>query len=82
MAKPEGDEDIYEEDDAETLEEADEISEDEEGIMEGQEEDLTKCAVCGKIVNNHNPIELEIKGKHYFFCTEKHAEEFKKKNKQ
>lgn len=81
MAKEEGDEDIYTEDDAEVLEEADEISEEEEGVVEGLEEDLTKCAVCGKIITYHSPIELEIKGKHYFFCSSAHAEAFKKQNK-
>ncbi|MBU0930218.1 MAG: hypothetical protein KJ623_04060 [Nanoarchaeota archaeon] len=83
MSKEEGDEDIYEEKDAEALKEGDEISEAEEGIMEGQNEDLTKCAVCGKIIPaSESPIELEIDGEHYFFCSTEHAEAFKKQHQK
>lgn len=77
-----GDEDIRNEEDTQELEENDEISDAEEGFAEGYEEDLARCAVCGKTITTEEPIELNIKGEHYMFCSTKHAEEFKKQHKK
>jgi len=78
---PEGDEDIYNEKDAEALEEGEEIDETEEGVVEGYEENLAKCALCGKVITGDGPVELEIKGEHFMFCSADHAEKFKKQKK-
>lgn len=72
--------DVYKEKGAEILQEGDEISDLEEGFVEGYEEDTAKCALCGKIIKTDEPVELKIKGEHYMFCSEEHAEEFKKQH--
>ena len=77
----EEDEDIYNEKDAESLEEGEEIDEVEEGVVEGYNENLAKCALCGKIITDDKPVELEINEEHYMFCSIDHAEEFKKQRK-
>ena len=77
----EKDEDVYNETSSEILEENDEISDLEEGFVEGYQEDLSKCALCGKIIKSDEPVELEIKGGHYMFCSSEHAEAFKRKQK-
>jgi hypothetical protein len=72
------DEDIYTEEGSESLEEGDEISEVEEGFMEGYKEDenAAECATCKKVLGDKF-IELEVRGKHYRFCSQKCAEEFR-----
>ena len=79
----EKDEDIYEETGSEIMQDEDEITNKEGGIVEGYEEDLTKCAVCGKIIKDEKTaVELRINGEHYMFCSEKHAAIFKKQHKK
>jgi len=73
-------EDIYNEDEAEEMEEEDEISPGEEGFMEGYEEGsrIAKCKQCGNVLVGENIFELDIGKKHYRFCSEQCAEKFKK----
>lgn len=79
----EKDEDIYKETASEIMQDEDEITNKEGGIIEGYEEDLSKCAVCGKIISDEKKaVELKINGQHYMFCSEKHAAVFKKQNKK
>lgn len=81
IATGEKDEDVYDETSSEILEEDDEISDLEEGFAEGYKEDLSKCALCGKLIKSDEPVELEIKGEHYMFCSAEHANIFKKQQK-
>ncbi|MEK6835891.1 MAG: hypothetical protein AABX55_02615 [Nanoarchaeota archaeon] len=77
----EGHEGIYNERFREELEENDEISEKEEGFMEGydKEEAVATCAKCRRILFDHNIIEEEINDKHYRFCSQECADKFMKK---
>ena len=70
--------DIYDEEGAEELKEDDEITDVEEGFMEGYEEGehQVKCAYCGKILVNEEFLEEEIEGHHYRFCSEECAAAF------
>ena len=70
--------DIYDEEGREELEDADEITELEEGFIEGYEEGehLAKCAECGKVSIDENFLEEELDGKHYRFCSEECAAGF------
>ena len=68
----------------EILGEDDEITELEEGFMEGEiaaesveDSRMVECALCHKILGE-NFIEQEIDGKIYRFCSQEHAEIFKK----
>lgn len=78
--------DIYDEEGREKLEEADEITEVEEGFVEGFEggERQAKCAECGVILVDEDFVEEELDGKHYRFCSEECASAFEtgKKRKQ
>ncbi len=73
------DEDIYTEEGREVAEDEEVITNEEEGFMEGYEEDerAAKCAKCKKILEE-DFIEEEIGGEEYRFCSEKCAETFKK----
>ncbi|HLC58813.1 MAG TPA: hypothetical protein VJI68_03040 [Candidatus Nanoarchaeia archaeon] len=77
------DADIYNEVGREELEEADEITEVEEGFMEGFEEGetLAKCAFCKKVLVGEDFVEEEIDEVHYRFCNEDHALKFEEKKK-
>lgn len=73
-------EDVYTEEGQEELVENDEITDIEEGIMEGYEEGEheAKCAQCKKILIDEDFIEEEIDGKHLRFCSEECATKFEK----
>ena len=70
--------DIYEEEGLEDLEENDEITETEEGFMEGYEHGPheTKCAQCGVVLVDKDIVEEEINGDKYNFCSEECATAF------
>src|SRR3989338_5135100 len=74
----EHEDDIYDEEGRDKLEEADEITELEEGFVEGYEEGEheAKCAKCGKVLVGENFIEEEIEDHHYRFCSEECASAF------
>jgi len=76
-------EDIYTEEGREVAEEDDMITNEEEGFMEGYEEQerATKCAKC-KMLLEEDFIEEEIEGDEYRFCSERCAETFKKPKKR
>lgn len=76
-------EDIYTDEGREVAEEDDMITNEEEGFMEGYEEQsrATKCAKC-KVILEDDFIEEEINGEEYRFCSEKCAETFKKPKKR
>lgn len=61
--------------------EDDEIDEIEEGFMEGYEEGerAATCALCKRLFGS-DFIEEEIDGEIYRFCSENHAEAFKRKH--
>ena len=69
--------DVYSEEGREELEEGDEITEVEEGFMEGYEEGehQAKCAKCGKVLVD-NFVEEELEGHHYRFCSEECVKAF------
>ena len=77
------DEDVYTEEGREELVEDDEITEIEQGFAEGYEkgEMNVKCQNCGKLLTNENPIEREIRGDTYYFCSITCAEQYVKKKK-
>ncbi len=78
--------DIYDEEGREKLQEADEITEIEEGFVEGYEEGehQAKCAECSVVLVNEDFVEEELDGKHFRFCSEECANAFEtgKKRKQ
>ncbi|MBS3174669.1 hypothetical protein J4440_02205 [Candidatus Woesearchaeota archaeon] len=78
--------DIYDKEGLEELEENDEITEVEEGFMEGYEhgDKLAVCAECSIELVDKDIIEEEIEGKHYHFCSKECASAFEigKKRKQ
>lgn len=82
----EHEEDIYDEEGREELKESDEITEIEEGFVEGYEEGehQVKCAKCNVVLVDGNLVEEELDGKHYRFCSEECASAFEtgKKRKQ
>jgi hypothetical protein len=63
---------------AEELEDNDEIETEEEGFMQGYNDDIdeSKCANCHKVLEGTEFIEEEIKGKKYRFCSRKCADAF------
>ncbi len=71
------DEDIYTDEGREVAEDEDEISDVEEGFMEGYEEDekAAKCAYCKKILGD-DFIEEEIDGEMLRFCSERCANKY------
>jgi len=79
-------EDVYTEKGREELVENDEISDAEEGFVQGfeEEEKLTECANCKKILVTGDFVEKEIDGDIVRFCSGGCAEEYtisKKKKK-
>ena len=76
--------DIYDEEGREKLEESDEITELEEGFVEGYEEGehQAKCAKCGAVLVDGDLIEEEIEGHHYRFCSEECASAFESHRKR
>ncbi len=76
--------DIYDEEGREELEESDEITEVEEGFVEGYEEGehQAKCAECKKVLVGENFIEEEIEEHHYRFCSEECASAFEAHKKR
>lgn len=83
MEEGELDEDVYSEEGREKLLEDDEIDSDEEGFMEGAEEDGddAKCRECGKELLDFNFIEKEIKGNKSRFCSEECLEKYEEEHK-
>ena len=63
--------DIYDEEGRDKLEESDEITELEEGFVEGFEEGEheAKCAQCSKVLIGEDFVEEELDGHHYRFCS-------------
>jgi hypothetical protein len=63
---------------AEKLEENDEIEPSEEGFMKGYESDADEstCANCHTVLKGTDFIEEEIKGNVYRFCSRKCADAF------
>ncbi len=76
--------DVYDEEGREELEESDEITEVEEGFLEGYEEGehQAKCAECGKVLIDEKFVEEELEGHHYRFCSEECADAFEVKKKR
>lgn len=78
--------DIYDEEGLEELEENDEITELEEGFMEGYEhgDHEALCAECRIELVDKDVIEEEINGEKYMFCSDECASKFevKKPRKQ
>jgi hypothetical protein len=74
----EQDEEVYTEAGRDDLVEDGEISEWEEGFMEGAEGrgQMTSCARCGKLLGQEksNVFERKINGKKMLFCSQEHAE--------
>ena len=77
------DEDVYTKEGEELLIEDDEITDIEEGIMEGYEEgeNLINCAQCNKELVDNKFIEEEIDNTQYRFCSEQCARRFTAKKK-
>jgi len=77
-------EDIYDEEVREDLEDSDEISEVEEGFVEGYEEGEheAKCAECKKVLVDEDFIEEEIDGENYRFCSDECVKAFETKKKK
>ena len=75
-------EDIYTEEGREVAEESDEITNVEEGFMEGYEagERAAKCSNCKKVLEE-DFIEGEIYGKVLKFCSEQCSTEYEKSKK-
>lgn len=76
-------EEIYSEEGREELLDADEISPEEEGFMEGAEGrgDQNCCAECGELLGEKETdlYEREFDGEIKWFCCEEHAENYAKK---
>ena len=71
-------EDVYSGEGRNDLVEDDEISAEEEGFMEGAEDDgqNAKCAKCGKLLKKQNLVEKEIEGEVKWFCSEQCVEKY------
>ncbi len=76
--------DIYDGEGRDKLEEGDEITEVEEGFVEGYEKGEAKCAECGVVLVDKDFVEEELDGKYYRFCSTECASAFEsgKKRKQ
>lgn len=76
---------IYDEDGMNQAMDADEIDPEEEGFMQGYEEDeeVVKCALCKSILDSkEDTIELEIDGEIHRFCSNNCAEKFSKNQEE
>ena len=71
---------LYKEENRQELTEADELNPEEEGFMQGYDEEInpSECAACGKILEK-DFIEEQIKDETYKFCSEDCANKFEKK---
>lgn len=80
----EAQEDVYSDEGRADLVEDDEISAEEEGFMEGAEDDgqQAKCAHCGKILKKGALIEKDIEGDTKWFCSEQCVEKYEEKHKE
>lgn len=73
------DDDVYDEDENFSEKGDSEVEEsDEEGFMEGYEEDekVEECAECGIAIKEGKKVLREIEGEEYAFCSESCAKEF------
>ena len=70
---------VYKEENREELTEADQIDPEEEGFMQGYEEESnpSECAHCGKVLGEE-VVERAIKDETYRFCCEEHADKFER----
>lgn len=77
-------EDVYSGEGREDLVEDDEISAEEEGFMEGAEDDgqHAKCAKCGKALKKQSMIEKEIEGEVKWFCSEQCADKYEEEKEK
>lgn len=86
MEEGKHDEDVYTEEGREKLVEDGEITETEEGFMEGEENrgEETSCAYCGKMISEDkdNIYERKFNGEIKVFCSEEHAEKYAEKLKK
>ncbi|PIN86747.1 hypothetical protein COV19_03355 [Candidatus Woesearchaeota archaeon CG10_big_fil_rev_8_21_14_0_10_44_13] len=75
---------VYSDEGREDLVEDDEISAEEEGFMEGAEDNgqHAKCANCGKAIKKQNTIEKEIDGDIKWFCSEHCVDKYEEKAKE
>ena len=81
MHEDKEDKDIYgEEGREELIEDEDEITNIEEGFMKGydEEEKLSECCNCGKVLVKEEVVEEEFDGVVYRFCSPECASEFEK----
>ncbi len=71
---------VYSDEGRTDLLEGDEISPEEEGFMQGyNNEETARCAFCHKpLLDPSTIVEREIDGKVYRFCSEECAEEFER----
>jgi hypothetical protein len=71
---------LYKEENAEELTESDEIQPEEEGFMQGYNDEYnpTECANCGKVIEKEF-IEEKIKEEIFRFCSEECASKFERK---
>ena len=76
----EKEDDLYSEEGREKSIDDDEIDEVEEGFMQGYDagERLTKCALCHKLLAD-DFVEEELNDEIYRFCSDEHAESYKRK---
>ena len=78
-------EDVYTGEGRELLEEGDEISEIEEGFVEGYEssaeDGVSYCCECKKLLVGENFIEVDVGGKICRFCSESCAEKYRREHK-
>ncbi len=78
--KGEKEADVYTEEGIEHLQDEGELSSEEAGFMEGEIRGgkKTKCAACGKVLDDENEtvVEKEVKGEVYRFCCEECATKF------
>ncbi len=84
MESGEKDETVYDETGREKLVEDGEISPEEEGFMEGAEDDgeQGKCANCGAaLLDAEHTVETKIDGKQHFFCSEHCLDKYREKKK-
>jgi len=77
-------ENIESDEEREKMVEDDEITPSEDAFMEGAEKlgKGGKCANCGKVLHDENPVEEEFDGEKMWFCSEKCAEEYSAKHSE
>lgn len=74
----EKEEDIYTEEGREELVEDDAITDQEAGFVQGYEEEekVSSCQTCGKLLTGENFVEKEIDGDIVRFCSDECAERY------